>query len=62
MYLLRVYDGDNLLDTFDGYGHLDAAETDAAWHVNHDGATKVEIVADDGRVVDTFPGKRRAHV
>lgn len=61
-YSLKVYDGDLLLEETGLDYALDAAEVDAAWHVNHDGATKVEIVADDGRVVDTVPGKRHARV
>jgi hypothetical protein len=61
-YLLRVYDGDLVLEETGLDYALDAAEVDAAWYVDHEGATKVEIVSDDGRVVDTVPERRRARV
>jgi hypothetical protein len=61
-YKLRVYDGEHVLEETGLDYALDAAEVDAAWHVDHDGATKVEIVSDDGRVVQVVGEKRRARV
>ena len=54
-FQLRVYDGRDVRETVGPYP-LDAAEPDAEWYVNHDGATKVEIVRQaDGEVVKTVP-------
>lgn len=61
-YLLRVYDGDHVLDETSLDYALDAAVVDAEYYVNHDGATKVEIVSDDDRVVQTIGENRRAGV
>jgi hypothetical protein len=61
-YKLVVFDGDHVLEETGLDYALDAAEVDAEWKVDHDGATKVEIVNDLGDVVQTVGEKRRARV
>jgi hypothetical protein len=61
-FKLVIFDGDNVLDEREPFT-FDAATDEAHWHVNHDGATKVEIVdMETGEVVDTIGERRRAGV
>lgn len=52
-YLLRVYDGDLVLEET-GDHTFESAERDGHWAVTHDGATRAEVVRDNGTVAKTL--------